>query len=58
VEQVAHLGSRVGGAGGAVRQSLVALRSGRGCSSLFGVGLGGSVLSAGMGLGMVGLGRR
>lgn len=58
MEQVTHLGSRAGGAGDAVRQSLIALRSARGCSSLFGVGLGGSVLSAGMGLGMVGLGRQ
>lgn len=56
--QVAGLGSRVGGVGGVVRQLLVALRSGRGCSSLFGVGLGGSVLTAGMGLSMVELGRR
>lgn len=58
MERVARLGSRVGGAGGVIRRLLVALRSERGCSSLFGVGLGGSVLTAGMGLGMVELGRR
>lgn len=56
--RVTRLGSRVGGAGVAVRRLLVALRSERGCSSLFGVGLGGSVLTGGMGRGMVELGRR
>lgn len=39
--RVARLGSRVGAAGGVVRRLLVALRSGRGCSSPFDVGLGG-----------------
>lgn len=58
MERATRLGSRVDGAGGAVRRLLVALRSGRNCASLFDVGLGGSIPSARMELGMVGLGRR